>query len=181
VLLGRRPRAVRLQLLSPAFTQRLQSSKRCRDGHLQTPEKAAACRGQDAGSTRARGGGCREGRALLAQGAAGRRRLQQQEPSFPGAGGTASRSQEGMRWGAEGGGRAVTGGYHRLRPHLPTVPGAQAKLSQVEPILQRPSPDTGPPPASGGRCRRLPPAVCPAAGPRCSGPVGTASPASPGR
>lgn len=57
--------------------------------------------------------------------------------------------------------------------------GAQATLSQVKPILQRPPPGTGLLPASSGRCRGLPPAGCPAAAPRCSGPAGTASPASP--
>lgn len=112
-------------------------------------------------------------------------------PASPGAGGTAGRSQEGARWSAEGAGSAMTGsgisacrhlaGHRCLCPCLSAVPGAQAKLSQVQPILRRPSPDTGLPPVSGGRCRRLRPAGCPAVGPRCSGPAGTASPASPGR
>lgn len=109
----------------------------------------------------------------------------------PGVGGTIGCSQEGIRWGVEGASSAMMGlgisahrcltGHHRLRPCLPAVPGAQAKLSQVKSTLRRPAPDTGPPPASGGHCRRLPLAGCPAAGPRCSGPAGTASLASPGR
>lgn len=62
-----------------------------------------------------------------------------------------------------------------------SVPAPKVKPPPVQPILQRLSPGTGPLPASSGHCRRLPPAGCPAAAPRCPAPAGTASPAGPAR
>ena len=198
VVLGGCPRAVWQHLLSPAFTQHLQSSKRYRETAISMPRRrqvpaagrtrAACCQPAAPGLPRGQG----EGRSLPWQRVLrGGDDSSGNSPASPGAGGTAGRSQEGARGGAEGAGSATMGsgisacrrlaGHHRLRPCLPTVPGAQAKLSRVKPILRRPSPDTGLPLASGGRCRRLPRAGCPEAGPRCSGPAGTVSPANPGR
>lgn len=95
------------------------------------------------------------------------------------AGGTTSHSQQGA--GVRGESRQCHDGITHQHSALPLSLFSKVKLSLVKPILQRLSPGTEPLPASSGHCTQLPPAGCPAAAPRCPAPVGTVSPAGPGR